>query len=306
MCIARPIDTARDHVADTTVRDRRHDIGGRGRLVIAGGFLALFVYDGILRQLVAGMVALPAIPGGINSLTVVLLLFSMAHAWYALGGRHTAAFFGITAVVSWLFEEAGVVTGAVFGPYHYTSTLGPWLGSVPILIPLAWFMMIYPSYVIANLIVDGVPSGTRGGLGHLAGLALLGALVMVAWDLVVDPILSGPVFGAWVWEQGGPYFGVPVHNYAGWVVTTFTVYLLYRGLERGRPPRPAGPLGLSAAALPVVAYAAMLASNLLSGGAPDALVVIGPIVMGMPAVAALVRLLSGGGAAVPEAVASSS
>jgi uncharacterized membrane protein len=255
-------------------------------------FLALFVYDGVLRPLVAGLVALPVIPGGLNSLTVMLLLFSLWHASYALGVRLTLAFFAITAVTSWIFEEAGVITGLVFGPYHYTSTLGPWLGSVPILIPLAWFMMIYPSYIIANLILDGGPVGSPGGRGHLVGLALLGALVMAAWDLVVDPILSGPTFGAWVWERGGAYFGVPVQNYLGWIVTTFTVYLLYRAVERRWTPQPVGPLSLGPSGMPVLAYAAMMLANLLSGGAPAAIAVIAPVAMGIPLVAGFVRLVS--------------
>jgi putative membrane protein len=154
-------------------------------------------------------------------------------------------------------------------------------------------MMVYPSYAIANLIADGRAIGTPGGYGHLLGLALLGALVMTAWDLVVDPVLSGPAFGAWVWENGGPYFGVPVQNYAGWIVTTFTVYVLYRMLERRWAPAPAGPLRGAAGALPILAYVSMMLSNLGSGGAPAALVVIAPIAMGMPAVAGAVRLMRG-------------
>ncbi len=61
-------------------------------------------------------------PGGLTSLTVILLLFSLWHASYALGVRLTLAFFAITAVTSWIFEEVGVATGLVFGPYHYTAT----------------------------------------------------------------------------------------------------------------------------------------------------------------------------------------
>ncbi len=270
-------------------------IGGRGRLALAGVFLALFIYDGVLRPLVAGLWTLPAIPGGLNSLTVILLVFSLSHASYTLGGRLTLAFFAITAVTSWVFEEAGVLTGLVFGPYHYTSALGASLGSVPVLIPLAWFMMIYPSYVLANFIIDGRTTGSPGGRGHLIGLALMGALVMTAWDLVVDPLLSGPGFGAWVWEQGGPCFGVPVHNYLGWVVTTFTVYVLYRVLERRWTPRPAGRLSVGASAMPIVAYAVMMVANVLSVGSPAA-PAVAPIVMGIPIVAASVRLVSPGAA----------
>jgi uncharacterized membrane protein len=201
-------------------------------------------------RLLDGLVALPVIPGGLNSLIVILLLFCLWHASSVLGVRLTLAFFAITTVTSWIFEEAGVVTGLVYGSYHYTATLGPWLGSVPVLIPLAWFMLVYPSYVVANLIVDGWPLGTPGGRGHLVRLALVGALVMTAWDLVVDPILSGPTVGAWVWERGGPYYGVPVQNYLGWIVTTFTAYLLYRSVERRWTLQPVGPLSLGPSGIP--------------------------------------------------------
>ena len=204
--------------------------------------MAHFACDGASRLVFAGLVAALVILGGLNGLIVILLLFSLWHASVALGPRLTLAFFAITTVTSWVFEEIGVVTGLVYGPYHYTSTLGPWLGSVPILIPLAWFTLVYPSYVIANLVGHGWPVGTPGGRGHLLRLALIGALVMTLWDLVVDPILSGPTVGAWVWERGGSYYGVPLQNSLGWIVTTFTIYVLYRTVERHWTLRPVGPL----------------------------------------------------------------
>ena len=226
---------------DAAQRPGRHghevrSVDGPIQPFLAAPSLAALVVDGGSRRLPAWLVAMPVILGGLNGLIVVLLFFCLWHASVALGTRLTLAFLAITTVTSWIFEEVGVVTGLIFGPYHYTSTLGPWLGSVPILIPLAWFVLVYPSYVVANLIVGGWPVGTPGGRCHLVGRALVGALVLTAWDLVVDPILSSPTVGAWVWERGGPYFGVPVQNYLGWIVTAFTVYLLYRSVERRSKP----------------------------------------------------------------------
>ena len=243
--------------------------------------LALIAYS-VLRAWIVQIVRLPPIPGGLSSLTVILTLFSLAHAWYGMGGRLTTAFFTISAIVSWALEQTGVATGLIYGGYHYTDYLGAKVGDVPVLIPLAWFMMIYPSYVIANLALEHRPVGTPAGLGPVVRLAAASALVMTVWDLVVDPILSGPDVRAWVWESGGQYFGVPIQNFLGWFLTTFIVYGLFRLLEQ-RASDPATPsMDRRAAALPVAAYGLMLMGDLASGVTPPAIFLIGPVVMGIP------------------------
>jgi putative membrane protein len=233
-------------------------------------------------------VGLPAV-GGVALPTMMLMLFSLFHAWYALGWRHSLAFFGLSAVISWGFEQVGVATGAIYGAYHYTDVLGAKLGHVPLLIPLAWFMMIYPSYIIANLLVGGRPLLSRPGFGRIVWLALVNGMVMTAWDLSVDVMLSGPRVQAWIWRDGGPYFGIPVQNFAGWLLTTFTVYLLYRLVERWVAPKPLADLSLATAVLPLVAYGAMAVSDMLLGD--PALRVITPFTMGLPVLVAAGRLL---------------
>src|SRR5450759_3987502 len=188
---------------------------GRVLLTLAVSLLAIFTYDGVVRPLLHGLIRLPVLTGSLGVLTSVVALFSLSHAWYSLGGRLTVVFFGLSAVISWTYEQVGVATGFVYGAYHYTDYLGVKLGHVPLLIPLAWFMMVYPSYVIANLVVEGQATGTRRGAVTLLRLACAGAVVMTVWELVIDPILSGPTIRAWVWETGGPYFGIPIQNYLG-------------------------------------------------------------------------------------------
>ena len=259
-------------------------------LTLAIVLLAIFAYDGVVRPLLHGLVRLPVLTGSLGVLTSVVALFSLSHAWYSLGGRLTFVFFGLSAVISWAYEQVGVATGLVYGAYHYTDYLGAKLGHVPLLIPLAWFMMVYPSYVIANLMVERRAIGTRPGAAALVRLACIGAIVMTVWDLVIDPILSGPSIRAWVWEPGGPYFGIPIHNYLGWLLTTFTVYLTYRAIEQRVRPAPASALSARVAALPIAAYGLMLVANLLSGVTPTALWLIGPAVMGPPLIIAAWRL----------------
>jgi uncharacterized membrane protein len=40
--------------------------------------------------------------------------------------------------------------------YHYTDQLGyKFLGLVPLLIPIAWFMLSYPSFIITSRLIQG-------------------------------------------------------------------------------------------------------------------------------------------------------
>jgi uncharacterized membrane protein len=264
-------------------------------------FLALFIYSSIIRPLLEPLFPeLPRIPGGIGVKTLFMMLFSIFHAAYVLGWRHTLLFFGITVAVSWIYEHVGVETGLIYGAYHYTDALGLKLGHVPIIIPIAWFMMIYPSYIIANLIGTGRQmmmmsdknNNHRITLAQILWLSFLSAVMMTAWDLVVDPYLSGPTERAWIWEDGGQYFGVPLHNFGGWLLTTFTIYFIFRLLsERKFQIRHSTcPLTTSIILLPLISYGTMMVANIIPGEPPE-LRIIGPIVMGIPLTIAATRLL---------------
>ena len=88
-------------------------------------------------------------PGWATALsTVVYFLFALLHSSERLGWKPAAILLILCFSISLLFESLGVATGWIYGPYHYADELGPkFLGLVPYLIPLAWFMMMYPSLV---------------------------------------------------------------------------------------------------------------------------------------------------------------
>ena len=226
-------------------------------------------------------------------LLVPLLLggFSLSHAITMLGWRHALIFAALSTLISLAFEAVGVATGAIYGSYHYADLPGPRLFDVPLVIPMAWFMVIYPSYALANTLVDGrVVSRPRPGLGRLTGLAALSALLMTAWDLVLDPQMVEA--GQWVWHTNGEYFGIPAQNFVGWLATTLTVYLAYRGLEARWPPRPWGAASPAFERLPLIIYA-LLASGYAVGytllGRPE-LAIIALFAMGTPCLVALLRM----------------
>jgi putative membrane protein len=50
---------------------------------------------------------------------------------------------------------------------------------------------------------------------------LLGAWLLTAWDLVLDPAMAHDSLRVqfWIWHEQGPYFGMPIKNFAGWALT---------------------------------------------------------------------------------------
>jgi uncharacterized membrane protein len=224
--------------------------------------------------------------------TLVFVLFALTHCAAAEGLRFTALFFLISAVVSYALEEVGVRTGLIFGPYHYSQMLGAKLGHVPAIIPLAWFMMIYPCWMVGRAILRGVDKDSV--LGR-AALALTAAFAITGWDMVMDPGMAAA--HNWVWEQGGAYFGVPLRNYFGWILTTFLIYFLTNTLAWQRGQKlPTTTFG----GLPVILYAFYALRYVMANHIP-ALRAVAVFSMGVPGLLALLQMWMER-ESVPEAV----
>jgi len=161
--------------------------------------------------------------------TMIGLTFTLLHAGLRQGWKNALIFFTLSLIISLLFEGIGVATGLIYGHYHYTDKLGPlFLGLVPYLIPGAWFLMIYPSYILALWIV---PARIQGWKYNFA-IAAIAGLIMTSWDTVMDPGMVAN--GYWVWETEGVYFGIPLQNFWGWWLTTFSVVLLYTFISQSQ------------------------------------------------------------------------
>jgi uncharacterized membrane protein len=201
--------------------------------------------------------------------TLAFAGFSLAHAIDLLGWRRAVTFFSLSAAISWCFEQAGVATGLVYGAYHYSDKLGPKLGAVPIIIPLAWFMMIYCAWIVAHVLLDGTSSPRSWG--GMAARSLVAAMAITSWDVVMDPGMARA--GNWIWENGGSYFGVPVQNYVGWVLTTLSIYLCSGAtfhMLAGQPETTRPRLYI---ALPALAFSLVAVDHLVSNAVPELRVV---------------------------------
>lgn len=171
-------------------------------------------------------------------------LVMLVAGWRLIGGRKTLLFLVVSFSFSLGFELFGTGTGWPFGNYEYTDFLGAKvLGRVPWTIPLSWFYMGLASYLIAVVLANRFRPGQTG-----LWSVLIGAWLLTAWDLVLDPAMAHESLRVqfWIWEETGPYFGMPLKNFAGWSLTGLVFMALSRlawredaKIERSQLPVPA-------------------------------------------------------------------
>jgi putative membrane protein len=145
-----------------------------------------------------------------------MLFGGLAVVAHALRSNKSLAFYAFLAIycVSLGSELMGTGWGIPFGPYSYTSLLGPkWFQLVPLLIPLSWFTVSWACWVIARERVAGISA------------IILGTALLVAWDLLLDPAMS-KVTSYWIWGEAGSYYGMPWSNLFGWGVTGLGLFII--------------------------------------------------------------------------------
>jgi hypothetical protein len=134
-----------------------------------------------------------------------------------LGWRRTLLFGGWVCLVAWVSEFSSTRIGVPFGFYTYTgATRGQeiFIADVPFMDTLSFTFLAYAAFCLA-----------RGCLGRAASplsVTVLGGVFMMLLDVVMDPVavrgdqwFLGQIF---YYPNGGVYFGVPLSNFAGWLV----------------------------------------------------------------------------------------
>lgn len=189
----------------------------RWPLIMIGAWALGMIFIPILRWTV-GDASIPASVGITVVLQVAAVLAVLAGVW---GWRRTLLSAAGVALLAWIFEYVGHTTGFPFGDYFYTANLQPQIGGVPLLVPLAWLMMIPPAWAVAQILV---PNFARRRWLFI-GVAML---AFTAWDLYLDPQMVS--WGIWVWPEPGAYtyFGIPWTNYAGWLLVSGLMTTLIR------------------------------------------------------------------------------
>lgn len=155
----------------------------------------------------------------------------LLHLAGRIGWRRTLPLFAATSLVALGAELTGTSTQLPFGEYSYTTLLGyRILDLVPFPIPISWFYMI-----VGSLAIAGRWMVARDDNATKWKWALVGGLILVAWDVSMDPAMVKTAH--WIWGDGDLFtrlalpapvvafftkdifYGMPLSNWFGWYLT---------------------------------------------------------------------------------------
>lgn len=194
-----------------------------------------------------------------QALAAVGIFVAILHATLFYGARDALAIFAICIAITFAMENLGSLTGFPFGHYHFEVGANlPHVGLIPIIVGPLWFGMGYFSWILAGTLL-GAPARPTGKL-ELVAWPVVAAFVMTQWDVVMDPPLA-TISKAWIWHDGGAHFGVPLSNYAGWLLTSWLFYQAF-AIYLGRRPDLSTSLPARARVLRLMAIALYLSSGL--------------------------------------------
>jgi uncharacterized membrane protein len=204
---------------------------GKWQAVILWAMLLLYSLGRVMQMF----------PETFSVLPIVLLqvvppaIFALVHGSILYRVRGMAAFTLFCLGAGAACESLSLRTGFPFGHYFFTGFMGPKVLHLPILLVLAYLGIGYCSWVLSLLILGYRNKPLTGG--STIALPLLASFIMVLWDLSMEAIWS-TVDRAWIWRDGGRFFGVPVSNFLGWYLTAFLFYQAFALYCKAYPVRP--------------------------------------------------------------------
>lgn len=192
--------------------------------------------------------------------------FALVHGAITYRRRGILVFTACCLGVGALSESVSLSTGFPFGHYYFTDVMGPKVFGLPPLLVLAYLGMGYLSWILALIILGYRDQPLRGVRAFIA--PLVASSIMLAWDVSMEPDWA-TIDRAWIWKDGGLYFGIPLTNFAGWLVTGYVYYQLFALYCRGTRaiPKISNPRHWQPA---ILFYGICAAANLLIAIAPMA------------------------------------
>ncbi|QLD90877.1 carotenoid biosynthesis protein [Natronomonas salina] len=138
--------------------------------------------------------------------------------------RRVAAGVAVLCAYTYAIEAVGVRTGWPYGRFEYGVDLGPMVADIPAALPLFFLPLVGNAYLLGLLLLGDAADRAAVRLPAVV-------LAVVGMDLVLDP--AAVSLGFWTYAAGGAYYGVPLSNYAGWLLSaTVAVVILDAAFDR--------------------------------------------------------------------------
>ena len=171
------------------------------------------------------------IAAGLQALA--LILFVAVHASLSNGWRGFAAFLGIVLIVSFLAEASSIATGFPFGLFTH-NVAGPKPLGVPLHVPLSYAVLGWLAWTLARLIIRDHPNHAFSF--NRFTTPILATFILAGYDFAYDPI-GATVLKTWTYQHPSGYFGVPLSNLLGWLLSGWVFFQLFALIEYRLPPR---------------------------------------------------------------------
>lgn len=130
---------------------------------------------------------------------LLLMLLVVLYNHYRLNEKFWS-FFLLISIGGITAEWIGVHKNWIFGDYDYGPTLGIKVLDIPLMIGVNWFILIYATGVLMQ----------RSRLKSIIARVLVGAAILVALDILIEPVAIK--FDYWTWVEKVP----PLKNYLCW------------------------------------------------------------------------------------------
>lgn len=145
--------------------------------------------------------------------------------------------------IAWLSEYSSIHNGFPYGLYHYIASgfAGELaLGGVPVWDSISYPFIAYASYATAWFLIE--PHWQRFKIDpHVSPskpfkVVCVASFLMMLADMIIDPTanLGEKWFlrKVYYYPEGGIYFGVPLSNFAGWLLVGFIILAGWQILEK--------------------------------------------------------------------------
>lgn len=179
---------------------------------------------GIITEIYACITGISTGNYEVNYGLFAILVFSYVAGAYIFGIKKMIIMNVVSACSAFLFENLSVSFGFPFGYFNHFAE-GLRIGNVPLQVGLGYYFYAFTGWLFADLVIGNKKNDKLSKIGR----PLIGSFIASSMDLTTDAI-NGLVLGSYEYPSGGGFFGSPLTNSFGWMLTTFVTLMIWEFL----------------------------------------------------------------------------